>query len=133
MSDVKLSRRRLCGMLAAGLAAFGLMVSGASAEGKKQPKKLGKVLMPIGDARRMFDEYLRRELQVGIDEAARGDSTERNADEFLERAHGQHNKRVVLSAIPIPEACSPVVGHVTRLVLSRTLQVSPPSEEQPHE
>ena len=52
------------------------------------------VLMPIGDARRMFDEYLRRELKVGIDEAARGESTEWKADEFLERAHGQHNKRV---------------------------------------
>lgn len=52
------------------------------------------VLMPIGDARKMFDEYLRRELQVGIDEAARGESTEWNADEFLERAHGQDNKRV---------------------------------------
>jgi hypothetical protein len=52
------------------------------------------VLLPIGDARRMFDEYLRRELQVGIDEAARGESTEWNTEEFLDRAHGQDSERV---------------------------------------
>ncbi len=55
MSSAKLSRRQLCGLLAAGLAAFGLMVSDASAEGKRQSKKLGKVLMPIGDATEAMD------------------------------------------------------------------------------
>jgi protease I len=55
MSNVKLSRRQWCGLLVAGLAAFGMTVSGVSAEGKKQPKKLGKVLMPIGDATEAMD------------------------------------------------------------------------------
>jgi protease I len=55
MSDKRMGRRQLCGLLGAGLAAFGLIVSGAYAEGKKQTKKAGKVLMPIGDATEAMD------------------------------------------------------------------------------
>ena len=45
------------------------------------------VILPIDDARRMFDDYLRRELQVGFDQADRGELVEWNVDEFLARAH----------------------------------------------
>jgi hypothetical protein len=31
------------------------------------------VVVPIDDARHMFDDYLRRELQVGFDQADRGE------------------------------------------------------------
>ena len=55
MSDKRMGRRQLCGLLGAGLAALSLTVSGAYAQGKKQPKKAGKVLMPIGDATEAMD------------------------------------------------------------------------------
>lgn len=55
MSNVTLNLRQVCGMLAVGLATFGLMVSGALAEGKKQSKNRGKVLMPLGDATEAMD------------------------------------------------------------------------------
>ena len=32
------------------------------------------VVFPLEDARRMFDDYLRRELQIGFDQADRGES-----------------------------------------------------------
>ena len=53
MSDTRLSRRQMCAMMAAGPAAMGLMSSAASATGS--PKKIGKVLMPIGDATEAMD------------------------------------------------------------------------------
>lgn len=31
------------------------------------------VVLPIAEARRWFDEYVRRELQIGFDQAERGD------------------------------------------------------------
>ena len=34
------------------------------------------VVLPIDDARHMFDDYLRRELQVGFDQADRGEFVE---------------------------------------------------------
>ena len=49
--------------------------------------KTTHVVLPIDDARHMFDDYLRRELQVGFDQADRGESAEWNVGEFLERAH----------------------------------------------
>ena len=55
MSNESMSRRQLCGLLVAGFTAFGLIASGAYAGGKKQPKKLGKVLMTIGDATEAMD------------------------------------------------------------------------------
>ncbi len=55
MSNERMCRRQLCGLLVAGFAAFGLIASGAHAEGKKKTKKLGKVLMPIGDATEAMD------------------------------------------------------------------------------
>jgi len=55
MSNERVNHRRLFGLLGAGLAAFGLIVSGAHAEGKKKAKKADKVLMPIGDATEAMD------------------------------------------------------------------------------
>lgn len=34
------------------------------------------VVLPLEDARRMFDEYLRRELEIGFAQADRGELTE---------------------------------------------------------
>ena len=45
------------------------------------------VVLSINDARRMFDDYLCRELQIGFDQADRGELVEWNVDEFLEQAH----------------------------------------------
>ena len=38
------------------------------------------VVLPITDARRMFDDYLRRELQVGFAQADRGEFVDWDAD-----------------------------------------------------
>ncbi len=54
MSESKLSRRAMCGMLAAGPAAMGLFASAGHAQ-VRRPKKCGKVLMPIGDATEAMD------------------------------------------------------------------------------
>ena len=45
------------------------------------------IVLPIAEAKQMFDDSLRRELQVGFDQADRGELVEWNVDEFLERAH----------------------------------------------
>jgi hypothetical protein len=42
--------------------------------------KTTHVVLPIGDARRMFDDYLRRELQIGFDEADRGELVDWDPD-----------------------------------------------------
>jgi protease I len=55
MREVNLHRPRVYGMLIAGMAAMALIVSVALAEGRKTPKKRGKVLMPIGDATEAMD------------------------------------------------------------------------------
>lgn len=55
MSTGKLSRRRLCGLLAAGPAAISLMASTASAGKRKENKDRPKVLMPVGDATEAMD------------------------------------------------------------------------------
>jgi len=55
MSERHFSRRQLCGLLAAGPAAAGLMASAAGAQEVKRPQKAGKVLMPIGDATEAMD------------------------------------------------------------------------------
>ena len=38
------------------------------------------VLLSIDDARRMFDDYLRRELQIGFDQADRGELVDWDPD-----------------------------------------------------
>lgn len=55
MSNERISRRHLFGLLGAGLAIPGLIVSGAHAQEKKQSKKAGNVLMPLGDATETMD------------------------------------------------------------------------------
>jgi len=55
MQEQRLSRRQLCGLLAAGPAAMGLMASSARGQAAGQPRKAGKVLMPIGDATEAMD------------------------------------------------------------------------------
>jgi hypothetical protein len=42
--------------------------------------KTTHVVLPITDARRMFDDYLRRELQVGFEQADRGEFVDWDAD-----------------------------------------------------
>ncbi len=54
MSESKVSRRRMCALLAAGPAAMGLMATSAQAQVRKR-KTIGKVLMPIGDATESMD------------------------------------------------------------------------------
>ena len=55
MSEAKLSRRQMCGLLATGSTALGLMTSAACAKNTAATKKAGKVLMPIGDATEAMD------------------------------------------------------------------------------
>ena len=55
MSNASLTRRQVCGLLVAGLTVFGLMAFDACADDLKQPKKAGKVLMPLGDATEAMD------------------------------------------------------------------------------
>ncbi len=40
------------------------------------------VVFPIDDARQMFDDYLRRELQIGFDQADRGQVVEWDSDKI---------------------------------------------------
>ena len=51
------------------------------------------VVLPLGEARRLFDEYLRRELQVGFDQADRGRSEPWDVDVTLAEAHRRHADR----------------------------------------
>ena len=55
MSERDLSRRKMCALLAAGPAAFGLMATSVQAQSAKGLESLGKVLMPIGDATESMD------------------------------------------------------------------------------
>ena len=49
------------------------------------------VVLPIEDARRMFDDYLRRELQVGFVQAERGEFVDWNPDRI--KAQGREMLR----------------------------------------
>ena len=42
--------------------------------------KATHVVLPINDARRIFGDYLRRELQIGLEEADRGEWVDWNPD-----------------------------------------------------
>jgi protease I len=55
MSNKKISRRHLVGLLGTGLAMPGLIVSGAGAKGNKKSIQAEKVLIPIGDATEAMD------------------------------------------------------------------------------
>ena len=44
------------------------------------------VVLPIDEARLMFDDYLRREVQLGIDQAARGESESWDVEATLAKA-----------------------------------------------
>jgi hypothetical protein len=51
------------------------------------------VVLPLAEARRMFAEYLRRELQVGFDQADRGESEPWDVEATLAEAHRRHAAR----------------------------------------
>jgi len=55
MSKGNLNRREMCGLLAAGPAALGLMTAASAAASEKEEKEMPKVLMPIGDATEAVD------------------------------------------------------------------------------
>ena len=55
MSKGNLNRREMCGLLAAGPAALGLITAAAAADPEKKEKEMPKVLMPIGDATEAVD------------------------------------------------------------------------------
>ena len=44
--------------------------------------KTTHVIFPLDDARRMFDEYLRRELQVGFDQVDQGQFVDWNPEKI---------------------------------------------------
>lgn len=50
-------------------------------------------LMSKDEYCRLNDEYIRRELQVSIDQVARGEISELNMDELLAEAHRRHAAR----------------------------------------
>ena len=56
--------------------------------------KTTHVILPLDYARRMFDDYLRRELQIGFDQADRGEFVDWNPDEIKaegrKRLHQRH-------------------------------------------
>ena len=51
------------------------------------------VVFSIDDARVIFDDYLRRELQRGFDQADRGESQLWDTDATLAEAHERHANR----------------------------------------
>ncbi len=51
------------------------------------------VAMPIEDARRMIDEYLRRELQIGFDQADAGQLTVLDIERTIAEARRRFNER----------------------------------------
>jgi len=55
MSEGKLNRREMCGLLTAAPTALGLMTAASAAVSEKEEKKMPKVLMPIGDATEAVD------------------------------------------------------------------------------
>ena len=51
------------------------------------------VIVPIDEARRLFDDYLRRELKIGFDQADRGELQPWDIDQTLAEAHRRHANR----------------------------------------
>jgi hypothetical protein len=50
-------------------------------------------LLPKDEYCHLNDEYIRRELQISIDQAARGEISELNMDELLAEAHRRYAAR----------------------------------------
>jgi protease I len=55
MSEQHVNRRQILGLMAAGPAAIGLVAATAQAQEATRPRKVGKVLLPIGDATEAMD------------------------------------------------------------------------------
>jgi hypothetical protein len=55
--------------------------------------KTTHVVLPIDEARRLFDDYLRRELQEGFDEADRGQFVDWDADKIKSQGRDILNRR----------------------------------------
>ena len=51
------------------------------------------VVIHVDEARLMFDDYLRREIQCGVDQAARGESEPWDVEATLAEAHRRHIER----------------------------------------
>lgn len=51
------------------------------------------VVLPIDDARRFLDEYVRRELQISFDQVDRGEVAPLDMQATLDEAHRRHTKR----------------------------------------
>ncbi len=49
------------------------------------------VVFPVEEARMMFDDYLHREVQRGVEQSARGESESWNLAATLEEAHRRHS------------------------------------------
>jgi len=50
------------------------------------------LLIEEDQARELYEQWLREQIQEGVDEAHRGELAEWNVDEFLARMHRQHVK-----------------------------------------
>ena len=51
------------------------------------------VVLPVEEARLMFDDYLRREVQRGLEQSARGESEPWDISATLAEAHRRHSAR----------------------------------------
>ena len=51
------------------------------------------VVVPVAEARRWFDDYVRRELQVAFDQAARGEIAPWDIETTLAEAHRRYSTR----------------------------------------
>ncbi len=51
------------------------------------------VVFHVDEARLMFDDYLREEIQRGVDQAARGESEPWDVEATLAEAHRRHAER----------------------------------------
>ena len=51
------------------------------------------VVLPLADARELLDQWLRRELQIGFDQADRGESEPWDVEATLAEAHRRHAQR----------------------------------------
>ena len=56
--------------------------------------KTTHVVLPVEDARQLLDEWLRRELQIGFDQADRGESRPWDVEATLAEAHRRHAERL---------------------------------------
>ena len=64
--------------------------AGAPLEVEDELTRKVYVIVPKDDFRRMVDDELRWQLQIGFDQADRGELEEWSVDDFLKRMHEQH-------------------------------------------